>query len=127
MIPEIYYKQWLREAAEREGVCIETIARRVAKFGLPRRRVNSCVIFVQENQPPPPDPRAPRPGEISFADWKRAEAARYGLTISAINMRLARGKYPGLRLRRVTRTFSCVQLGLGLGLDFPVPKGRVDL
>lgn len=43
----------------------------------------------------------PRPGEVSMKEWRIAEAAAHGLTESAVAMRLARGAYPELNIRRV--------------------------
>jgi hypothetical protein len=43
-----------------------------------------------------------RKAEIPLKQWVYEEAARCGVTISAIWMRRSRGKYPRLRERRKT-------------------------
>lgn len=44
---------------------------------------------------------APRIGEILFKAWVKDEAERCGVKLTAIYNRVARGKYPKLKMRRV--------------------------
>lgn len=52
----------------------------------------------------------PTPDEITMKQWQIEEAARIGLTRSAVAMRLTRGKYPHLQVRRVNRRVAYVRV-----------------
>lgn len=54
--------------------------------------------------------RAPRSNEFPLKHWVLGEAAREGVKESAIYMRIRRGKYPELKLRRVNQRVVFVQL-----------------
>lgn len=43
----------------------------------------------------------PKPGEIPLKQFKLAEAARLGVAVHRVETWLSRGKYPGLKFRRV--------------------------
>jgi|GEM_PF-5705859 len=48
--------------------------------------------------------------EISLKQWVVEEAIRSELTLKAVRSRLARGKYPHLKIRRVNRRIIFVTL-----------------
>ena len=47
--------------------------------------------------------RFARPGEVQLKVWVMDEAARDGVTTTAIHMRRRRGLYPRLKIRKATR------------------------
>ena len=51
------------------------------------------------------------PGEMRLKEWLAAEANRLGIDPDSVHMRLRRGKYPGLKLRRMNRQNIFVQVG----------------
>lgn len=42
-----------------------------------------------------------RPGEIRMKEWRQREAKLLGASENAVAMRLSRGQYPDLKIRRV--------------------------
>ena len=54
----------------------------------------------------------PHPGEISMKDFATREMEAHGISRPAVSMRLKRGHYPGLKIRRVNkRVLFCTMEG----------------
>ncbi len=91
----IDYKTWVYEEAARDGVTPGAIQMRVSRglyVGLERHHRNRQALTVALPAPAPRTRKMPR-GALPMRDWVKAEAARFGVSMSAIWMRLNRGKY----------------------------------
>ncbi len=114
---EMSMKQWRYQEALRCGVSPDAIAYRVSsgKYpGLKVRRVNDRVVMVDAQRSAVPVNRnLPRPGEIQMKVWREAESRRLGVGEGAIAMKLNRGGYPELRVRRVNKRVVYVMIQNG--------------
>lgn len=109
--PPVPLKQFCAEEAQRLACSISNIYYRIGHGGyrLRLRRVNRRVVFVCTAVEKLAAPLI-RSGEVTMKDFIVAEAARTGLSPSGVAMRISRGKYGHLKLRRVNRRVVFVKL-----------------
>jgi hypothetical protein len=96
--PPITMKHFCLQWAEAQGVTRNCIFNRIRRgqIVLKVRRENARVVWVLAAEP------ALEPGEIRLKSFCQAEAARLKCGMTNIYMRIRRGKYPRLKMRRLT-------------------------
>lgn len=109
--PPVPFKAFCLDEATRIGCSVRNIMHRIyhGRYELQLRRVNCRVIYVCAAVEHPRIHRC-QPGEVTMKDFMAAEAARLGLSRSAVANRISRGQYAHLNLRRVNRRVVFVKL-----------------
>ncbi|MEI8064588.1 MAG: hypothetical protein WCH84_11060 [Verrucomicrobiota bacterium] len=109
--PPILLKRFCLDEAQRLECSTSNIYHRISHGGYRLRllRVNRRVVFVCSAEERITAPLR-RPGEISMKDFLAAESERSGLSRSGVAMRISRGMYRHLKLRRINRRVVFVKL-----------------
>jgi hypothetical protein len=64
------------------------------------RRINHHPSMNRKSYQPRPEPL---PGELRLKEFMRMEAARKQVHITSIHAQITHGKYPGIKIRKVSR------------------------
>ena len=98
-------KQWLALEALRQRVtfqCIQARYYRQDRYpNIKLNRVNPRVLIVLN--PDCKDRLSPSDNEVTLKQWVVSESERDNVSPHAIHMRIQRGKYPNLILRKINR------------------------
>lgn len=114
---EVSIKEFMLTESQRYGVSVDTIGNWIYGRGsrcyrnLRLRRVTRRRVFVNPHATLSLKGGTLRPGEVSWKEFLISEAGRCGVKPATIAMRIYRGKYPSLKLRRLNqrRVFVKVQ------------------
>lgn len=102
---EITLKQWIADEAQRIGITESGVIKRMYKNGqyrdLKKRYRNKRTVLVPDKHTTPSN--GPHPEEITHKAFCIGEAERLGVTPHAIQMRILRGRYQNLKVRKVNR------------------------
>ncbi len=114
---EITMKQWRYDEAIRRGVAPSTVSSDLSRghySGLKTRWVDGRSMMVDASAAVLKNHRTRLTGlavnELPMKEWVAREAERLGKKPAAVIMRLARGKYPGLKIRRVNSRVVFVEI-----------------